>query len=229
MKCAIIISGISGSGKSTVATKLIEKRPEGYSLSRSATSRARRAADEGKDEYLFISREEFLSRINSGDMAEHTEYSGNLYSTPKSELERIVSEGKCPVLVLDFNGVKSLKATDLPFPVYAFYVYEHINVIEQRLYDRDLRVNPSVDALLTFQKRKQANICDYLDAPARVGLYDAYIENSSLDSCVSAVEYCLSALSGSVGGDAPAGVALSAADKAAVADSLAAQAAEKAN
>lgn len=228
MKCAIIISGISGSGKSSVAYKLIEKHPDLYSLSRSATSRARRENDKGKDEYLFMSREEFQTLIENKDMVESTEYSGNLYGTPKSELERIIFEGKCPVLVLEFNGVKSFKTANLPFPVFSFYVYENINVIEQRLYDRDLKNNPTEENLVTFRKRKQDNINDYLDAPMRVGYYDAYIKNSSLDACVSAIEYCLAALSGRERGDAPFEAALAETEKKAVADSLANQAREKA-
>ena len=214
MGFAVVIAGASGSGKTSVAKGLIANHPDLYSLSRSATSRPVREDDEGKNEYIFSSREEFISKIDSGDVVEYTEYSGNLYGTPRSELERIIEEGKNPVLVLDMNGVKSFKAADLAFPVYTFYVYEHINVIEQRLYDRDLKDNPTLEAFLSFQKRKNVNIEDYLKASEYSGCIDAYIRNSDLDSCISALEYCLEIFEGcEISKDKPEGIAVSEEEK----------------
>ena len=209
MNFAIVIAGASGSGKTSVAKALIAKAPALYSLSRSATSRPVRESDIGKDEYLFCTREEFLAKIDSGDMVEFTEYSGNLYGTPASELERIINDGKNPVLVLDMNGVRAFKSAKLDFPVYTVYVWEHINVIEQRLYDRDLKENPTVEAFLSFQKRKNANIEDYIKAPEYSESLDAYVKNSRLEECVNGLEYCLEILSGSAeSGNHPDSVAL---------------------
>ena len=221
MNFAIVIAGASGGGKTSVAKRLISNNSELYSLSRSATSRPMREDDKGKNEYLFCSKEEFLYKIDCGDMVEYTEYGGNHYGTPKSELERIISEGKNPVLVLDMNGVRAFKSAKLDFPVYTFYVYEHINVIEQRLYDRDLKENPTVETFLSFQKRKNANIADYINAPEYSESIDAYIKNSELDSCVAGLEYCLGFFTGnSRNKDKPEGVAITGEEKARLAAEL---------
>ena len=106
-----------------VSKGLIARHADLYSLSRSATSRPVREDDIGKDEYIFCTKEEFIEKINSGDMVESTVYGENMYGTPRSELDRILTEGKLPVLVLDLNGVKAFREADLPYPVYIFYVY----------------------------------------------------------------------------------------------------------
>ena len=94
MSCAIVIAGASGVGKTTVANLILEKCD--FSLVRSATTRPPRE-DGNYDEYLYLTREEFLSRVENGEMLEFTEYGDRLYGTPKSEIERIVSEGKIPL------------------------------------------------------------------------------------------------------------------------------------
>lgn len=228
MGCAIVIAGASGSGKTSVAKGLIKRAPELYSLSRSATSRPMRDDDKGKNEYLFCSKEQFLSMIAEGDMIESTEYGGNYYGTPSSEFERIISEGKNAVLVLDMNGVQSFKSASLPFPVYTFYVYEHINEIERRLYERDLKVGGSLDALLSFCKRKEANIRDYLKAAEYSVYIDAYILNSDLDACIDSLEYCLRLFEGDSGeGNRPSGIALAPEEKRALVKELSRQAEAK--
>ena len=224
---AVIIAGASGSGKTSVAKSLIARHPERYSLSRSATSRPEREDDAGKNEYIFCTREEFTAKINSGDMLESTVYGENMYGTPRSELDRIMSEGKLPVLVLDLNGVRSFREADLPYPVYVFYVYENINVIEQRLYDRDLKNTQTLEALLSFQRRKQANISDYLNAPEYVELFDAYIRNGSLESCALALEECIGAFTSGAEAVGAENAAVTYEERLAVANELCSQAREK--
>ena len=230
MAFAVVIAGASGSGKTSVAKGVISKHPELYSLSRSATSRQSREDDVGKNEYLFCTEAEFLSKIESGDMVEYTNYGGNYYGTPKSELEEIISGGKNPVLVLDMNGVQAFKTAKLPFPVYTFYVYEDINVIEQRLYDRDLKNAPTIDAFLSFTKRKNTNIEDYIKAPEYSLFIDAYVKNSDLDSCISDLEYALSSFLGeTLSEEKPSTLAITDDEKKLLAENLRGQALVKLN
>ena len=82
-----IISGPAGSGKGTVNAHLLNTGDFVYSVS--ATTRAPRPGEKNGVNYHFISREDFLSRIESGDMLEYTEYCGNLYGTPRKEAEAV--------------------------------------------------------------------------------------------------------------------------------------------
>ena len=173
---AIIIAGPSGVGKTTVADRLIEELGT-LEMSRSATTRPIRY-DGRENEYIYLGREEFLSAIEAGDMAEHAEYGGCLYGTRKSELERILSLGKQPILVLEYNGVLSLKQS-LDYPVFAFYVYESLDAIRHRLVLRDGADSEKVE------KRCSQNACDYRILPTITERFDAFVENNDLDICIA--------------------------------------------
>ena len=108
MKKILVIAGPSAVGKTTVMNEILRQNA-GFEYIRSATTRAPRG-DVFDLEYIYLSKEEFLERIENGGVLEYTEYGGNFYGTPKSEIERIFSVGKTPVLILDLNGVKSLKS-----------------------------------------------------------------------------------------------------------------------
>ncbi len=185
-KYAIIIAGPSGAGKTTVADLLIEILGN-LEMSRSATTRQKRG-DGRDDEYVYISVDEFKESIENGDVLEHTEYSGNFYGTRKCELDRIFDEGKCPILVLDYNGVRSLKER-LDYPVYAFYVYTTLAEAEKRLTARDLSAD-GVDLekrLATIEKRKAENIRDYKILHTMTDIFDSFVKNDTVESCTESI------------------------------------------
>ena len=182
---AVIIAGPSGVGKTTVADALIE-RLGNLEMSRSATTRAKRG-DGRDDEYIYLTKDEFVSAIAAGDMAEHAEYGGNLYGTRKSELARIHQEGKQPILVLEYNGVKSLKES-LDYPVLAFYVYESLDAIEARLRLRDAGKEEAI------RRRCAENAKDYSIMTTLADRFDAFVENKDLNICVEQISAMISEL-----------------------------------
>lgn len=187
-KYAIIIAGPSGAGKTTVADGLIELLGN-LEMSRSATTRAKRG-DGRDDEYIYLQNDEFLDAISNGDMLEYTEYSGNYYGTRKSEFERIWGMNKNPILVLDYNGVASLKSR-LDIPVFAVYVYTTLKEAEERLRKRDLVSAPSEKQKETLLKRIRANAEDYSKLHEFCGLFDLYIENADVSSCIGEIKTAL--------------------------------------
>ena len=86
----IVISGPAGSGKGTVCSHLLKS--DSFAFSVSATTRAPRPGEQDGVNYHFISRDDFLSRIEQGAMLEYTEYCGNFYGTPKKEAEDVLEE-----------------------------------------------------------------------------------------------------------------------------------------
>lgn len=180
----LVIVGASGVGKTTVVTELLSRHPE-FSYVRSATTRQPRG--DGHDgEYIYVSREEFLSLVDRDGMLEYMEYGDNLYGTPRSELSRIAEEGKRPLLILDITGAESVRKKKLhPSPV-ILYLWDDINVIERRLYDRELNP-PTTEGFLSFMKRKNANVRDYLSMREKHMLFDAFVRNTTVDECVRCV------------------------------------------
>lgn len=190
-KYAIIIAGPSGAGKTTVADALILSLGN-LEMSRSATTREKRG-DGRDDEYIYLREDEFLKAIELGDMLEHTEYGGNFYGTRKTEFERIWSLNKNPILVLDYNGVKSLKAR-LDIPVFAIYVYTSLEEAKMRLIKRDAKSTPTEKQRETFKKRLIANHDDYSKLHELSSLFDLYVENEALSECVCKIESSLKSL-----------------------------------
>lgn len=190
---AIIIAGASGAGKTTVADRLILELGI-FDVSRSATTRSMRA-DARKDEYIYLSESEFSRMIENGEILEHTVYDGNMYGTPRSELDRIVGAGKVPLLILDMNGVASLKGAILDYPVYSIYLYAPLKTLEKRLYERYSSDGVmSVDGLLAFQRRKTANIEDYLSISEDAGRVDFFLENTDIDACIDELKNLIKTL-----------------------------------
>ena len=84
----VVFSGPSGAGKGTVLGQLLAERKD-IRLSISATTRSPRPGEQDGREYFFLTREEFLSRIEQGKMLEYAEYCGNFYGTPADPLSLI--------------------------------------------------------------------------------------------------------------------------------------------
>jgi guanylate kinase len=104
----LVVSGPAGSGKGTVNAMLLER--EDFAFSVSATTRAPRPGEVDGVNYHYITREEFLARIDSGDMLEYTEYCGNFYGTPLKEAEEVMQSGKNLILEIEVEGVRNVKA-----------------------------------------------------------------------------------------------------------------------
>ena len=104
----LVVSGPAGSGKGTVNAMLLER--EDFAFSVSATTRAPRPGEVDGVNYHYITREEFLARIDSGDMLEYTEYCGNFYGTPLKEAEEAMQSGKNLILEIEVEGARNVKA-----------------------------------------------------------------------------------------------------------------------
>ena len=174
MITALVIAGASCSGKTTVANALLERYPN-LELSRSVTTRAPRG-DGNDGEYIYLDREGFEREVSEGNILEYTEYSGELYGTPHSELCRISEGGRIPVLILDLNGVASLKASD-KVNACAIYIYDDIDVIDKRLYERYLGT-PSLDGFKKYVSRKERNNQDFLSVGEFSSNFYAFLKNS---------------------------------------------------
>ena len=130
----IILSSPSGAGKTTIAAAMLKARKDiGYSVS--CTTRTPRAGEvEGKD-YYFLSRVEFVRRMNEGAFAESAEVHGNLYGTLKSEIQRVLEGGQHVLMDVDIQGAALLRRS-FPSVVTIFVLPPSGEVMLQRLAKR---------------------------------------------------------------------------------------------
>ncbi len=130
----LVVSGAAGTGKSTVNGKLIERYPEKYAFSVSATTRKPRPGETDGVNYHFISRMEFREKISRGEMLEYTEYCGNYYGTPVSELQKL-DGGKNLIVEVETNGARNIKLA-YPGAVTVFIMPPDYETLRKRLVGR---------------------------------------------------------------------------------------------
>lgn len=105
----IIFSAPSGSGKTTIVHRLLERYPQ-LEFSISATNRAPRGAERDGVDYYFLSQEAFAAAVAEGRFVEWEEvYKGTCYGTLRSEVERIWQKGHVIVFDVDVLGGINLK------------------------------------------------------------------------------------------------------------------------
>ena len=103
----VIISGPSGVGKSTICLELVKQI--GAFLSVSATTRPQAEAEVNGKDYWFLSQEEFQKRLEAGEFLEHAEVFGNLYGTPREDVQQALAKGKTVILEIDVQGALAVK------------------------------------------------------------------------------------------------------------------------
>lgn len=100
----IIITAPSGAGKTSITRYLLNKYTK-LAFSISAATRQARGKEKNGVDYYFMSVDEFREKIKNNEFIEwEMVYEGKYYGTLKSELERIWTEGKIPMLDIDVKG-----------------------------------------------------------------------------------------------------------------------------
>lgn len=147
----VILSSPSGAGKTSLAKRLLQLRPDtGYSVS--CTTRAPRAGEEEGRDYYFMSVADFEAARSEGAFAESANVHGNLYGTLRSEVERVLGSGKHVVMDIDVQGAKQL-ASAFPQAVLIFILPPSAEVLLGRLRGRgsedDARLKRRLESAIT--------------------------------------------------------------------------------
>ena len=157
-----IISGPSGAGKDTVLSNLFQIMPD-INLSKSYVTRPKRPGDELKPKYCFITKEEFLTKLETGEFLEYNEYMGNYYGTPRTPIENTINSGENIVLEIDINGAHKVKE-QMPEAIGIFIAPPSFAVLKERLKGRSSESEEQVRGRLNraVEEMKHAEEYDYV-------------------------------------------------------------------
>lgn len=98
----LILTGASGSGKTTIADYVVNKY--GFAKAKTCTTRLPRA-EENEHAYYFMTKNDFEQKINNGDMVEYAQIFGHYYG---SQIAAFDEEIKM-VVALNHSGSETLK------------------------------------------------------------------------------------------------------------------------
>ncbi len=172
----IVVSAPSGSGKTTIAKKILEKFPF-MKFSVSATTRPKRNGEvDGKD-YFFLSREEFEKKIQNGELLEWEEIYGNYYGTLKSIVESALKNGDILVFDVDVNGAISIKEKFPEDSVLIFIKPPNMETLKERLKRRKTESEEQI-------KRRLERVPMELE---KAKYFDYIFINDNLESTVKSV------------------------------------------
>lgn len=176
-KQLIVLSAPSGGGKTTVARRLLEAYPQ-LRFSVSATTRQMRPGETHGKDYFFLSREEFLRRIDEGDLLEYEEIFGNLYGTLRSEVERSLHDGVPLIFDVDVKGALSVRKAFPDDTLLMFISPPDMAILEQRLRAR----STESDEQIRLRLARAAMEMQY------IGQFDIVIINDDLQKTLLAAE-----------------------------------------
>ena len=143
----IIIAAPSGAGKTSVTRHLLKSFPDQLAFSVSCATRPPRNNEKDKVDYYFISVDEFRNKIQNQEFVEwEMVYEGKYYGTLKSELHRIWSEGKIPVLDIDVKGAIHVQQQFPETTLSIFIEPPSVDELKRRLLTRGTESEESLNA-----------------------------------------------------------------------------------
>ena len=173
--CLFVLSGPSGSGKNTVYDGVKALLPA-VTHTVSATTRDMRPGETHGIDYYYLSVEEFQSGIERGEFLEYVQYGGNYYGTLKSEITRLSSENRIPVLIIEVNGALNIKRI-YPDATTIFIVPPSLEELERRIRKRGHNTEEELRTRLAIAQAEM----EMRDK------YDHCVINDDLEQCIQEV------------------------------------------
>jgi guanylate kinase len=111
-------------------------------------------------DYHFLSRREFLRRVEAGEFLEWATYAGNLYGTLRSEIDRIFARGRTAVLDVEIEGARQIRAS-FPNSLHLFVLPPSAEVLVSRLAGRNTEAPAVVRERITRAADELAAVAEY--------------------------------------------------------------------
>jgi len=154
-----VISAPSGTGKTTVSTKIL-KEIDGLIPSVSHTTRSPREGEINGKDYCFISREEFKRKIGAKEFVEWNDYNGNYYGSSFENIEKAEKLNKDLLFVIEVNGAGNIKKRHNN-GIYIFILPPSINTLRERLVCRGAESKEAIDMRIKIAEKEIQHYTEY--------------------------------------------------------------------
>lgn len=129
-----IISAASGTGKTTLVSRLLAKNPD-IRVSVSHTTRQPREGEQNGVHYHFVERAQFEQLITENAFLEHADVFGNYYGTSFNSINSLIEAGYDVILEIDVQGAEQVRCA-LPQSCSIFILPPSFDILAGRLNGR---------------------------------------------------------------------------------------------
>jgi guanylate kinase len=171
-----IVSAPSGTGKTTLVERLVQRVPN-LRMSRSYTSRPARAGERDGVDYTFISRDRFEAMIEEQAFLEWADVFGSYYGTSAADTNAALMRGEDVVLVIDVQGARQVRSRGCA-AVSIFVLPPSAGILEQRLRGRSKDSDEQIERRLAVAR---GEIGEYSQ-------YDYVVVNDDLEPAVGRLQ-----------------------------------------
>lgn len=171
---ALVLAAPSGTGKTTLARRLVEGG--GYAFSISATTRRPRGRERDGVDYFFVDPARFREMVAAGELAEWAEVHGHFYGTPRAQLEDAAERGVHVVLDIDVQGARQIREV-APDTKLIFVLPPDVDTLVSRLTGRGTEEPAEV-------ARRLRTALEELQA---VEVFDYVVVNDDLERCLATI------------------------------------------
>ena len=155
----VALVGPSGSGKSDIAKRLLEKESRFEKLLSYTTIDT--TANTENDWYNYVDKSEFFKMIDNNELFQSTMYAGHGFGSKKSDVDELIGEGKTVLTIMDICGAMSLKTHYKD--VVTVYVKRDKRELLKSILEKNSTNEDKVNRIISIDdERRNEEICDYV-------------------------------------------------------------------
>lgn len=155
----IVLSGPSGVGKDLLLSHMRASSAARH-FAVTATTRAKRSAEQDGVDYHFVSKARFEAMIAADELLEWALVYGNYYGVPKAQIADALAQGKDVIVKIDVQGAATVRRI-APDALFIFLAPPSIAELRRRLAGRLTETEEALALRLNTARRELSESAKY--------------------------------------------------------------------